>query len=290
MNAKRESTKSSRPTFLELLNLLTDSTQRKVLRDDGTMTRVVAEGLLVQLRSAMFGGLEGTGGSSAFGSKPPIDAAASDLLEQITDEAAQVLRAARPTPTPLGHAESYVRLWAALVTEDQDVQYTVRSAVTPQTDPKTYVKGKPSVFDERMVTTAYGLLASWVDRVEAFFNPPSSVEIPEPCPACGARYVERFKDGQMIRSNALNLHRERATGRTTEAKCSACGAAWAPNQFEFLAELVGATPAVLQEIKEARGPRLVLSQACDAGLHEVCEFMACECSCGHKQKGSKHGS
>lgn len=275
-----------RPSFRELVDLLTEPTTRKVLRDTGKTSQVSVDGLLVQLRAAVFGGMEGTGASSSFAAKPPLDPAAVDLLEEITEQAAKVLAIAKPSPTPFGHAEQYVRLWSALVSESQVVHFTVRSVVPSQVDPETYVPGKPSVFDERVESTAYDLVASWVDRVETFFNPPSSREIQAACPVCGARYVERFKDGEITRSAALNIRRERATGRPVEAKCAACTATWEPDKFEFLAELVGATPAELTEEAKARSPRLVLSQECDAGVHELCESVVCECSCAHNKKGA----
>lgn len=196
---------------------------------------------LPQLRAAVFGGMEGTGGSSAFGSKPPIDTAAADLLEEISDQAAQALAALSSKPTPYGHAEDYVREFGKLATEHTNVEIKVRATVAEHRQDRRTEAGVylPNVYRERRTFSAPTLIAEWSERVEMFFNPPSIREIPLPCPACGIRYIERVKDGQTIRSNALNIHRNPETMQAIAAKCSNCRASWSPAQFPFLAKLMG---------------------------------------------------
>lgn len=227
---------SEPPTFLDLLDRLTRDTPARVVHDDVPIN-VTQTGLLQQLREAVFGGMESTGGSSQFGSRPPIDASAVDLLNEITAQASEVLAVVSHQPTPYGHAEVYVRLWAGQTKPDR--MFTVTSKQTGPYDPAN--PKRPLVYGELSELSAYNLLARWVERVEEFFNPPSTREIAAACPNCDARYSYRVRDGQHVRSAALNLIRDR-NGNTLEAKCSVCTRAWPPTQFEFLAKLVGAKP------------------------------------------------
>lgn len=265
------------PTFSELRDRLTIETLTMVEREHGK-TPMKRQGLLQQLRQAVFEGMESSGGSASFGSKPPIDAAAVDLLNEITDQASQVLAKVSPNPTPYGHAESYVRLWAGQTTESQIFAVTSRATVE---NPVEYYKahpGQPTVYDEIQHVTAMELMQRWVDRIESFFIPPSAMEIPAECPNCGARYYHRTKDGETIRSAALNILRDRDTGQSVEARCSVCTRTWPKSQFGFLAEMVGATKKTVVE-KVIREKVVVLSPACDSAVHPLCLSMQCRCDC-----------
>jgi predicted RNA-binding Zn-ribbon protein involved in translation (DUF1610 family) len=236
-------TDTEEPTFLDLIHRLTRETPGYVQRDDKKEIRLRG-GLLEQLRQAMFGGMEGTGGSSSFGSKPPIDAGALDLLNEITEQATVVLAAVTGKPTPFGQAEDYVREWSENTAEEK--QYVV-------TSPATTSAG--AVFDERYEYTAYNLAKRWVQRVEDFFEPPRSREVKAPCPSCSERYVYRLKDGEVIQSPAVNIRIDRETGVSIDARCSNCGNEWPRSQFEVLAKLVGANP-----VPELANDTLVISQ------------------------------
>jgi hypothetical protein len=226
------------PTFLDLVDQLTRDRPGTVTRDNGDEERTQL-GLLHQLRSAVFGGMENTGGSSAFGSKPPIDTAAVDILEEITSQAAQVLAAVDQHPTPFGQAETYVRLWAGQTTEAKMFTISTRATVhNPDENDTT----KPRVFDELTEISAYRLLERWIERIQSFFNPPGSREIAAPCPECGERYLYRLKDGEHIQSAAVNISRDRETGLYTEARCGVCTKVWPRSELEALARLVGARP------------------------------------------------
>lgn len=220
---------------LNLVDLLTEASPTIVAQGSGHKV-AYREGLLEQLRGAVLAGMEGTGGSSSFGSRPPIDSSAADLLDELSDYAAQALAAVTSKPTPYGHAEDYIREFAKVATEDTVVELKIRATL-----PDEKVKpGTPAVFRLRRRVKAPVLLAEFVERIEDFFNPPSIREIPVPCPVCGTRYVERLKEGELVRSNALNIHRDRDSMKATEARCAACKASWSPSQFPFLAKLIGA--------------------------------------------------
>lgn len=227
---------SDRPTFYDLLETLTAEPHYEHRDGKQFLTHI---GLLQQLREAVFAGMETTGGSSAFGSKPPMDAGAEDLLNEITIQASEALAAVSNLPTPYGHAESYVRLWAGQTHADRLVGVSSRVTDHGITELEAHAAGVTRVYRETTATTSYKLLQSWVERIEGFFNPPSGAEIQAACPNCGQRYVHKQKDGQHVQSSALNFIRDRDTGATLEAKCSACKRSWPPAEFERLAVLIG---------------------------------------------------
>jgi len=237
------------PTFLTLVDRLTKPHPEALARDHGTEIQTV-DGLLQQLRGAIFLGLETGGAGAAFGSRLPLDATATDLLEEIDRQAAEVLMAVQQGPTPYGTTEAYVRRWAGQTTEGKLFTVTVRQTVD---NPEEYYRthpGKPTVFSGMVQYTAMQLVQSWVDRIEDLFNPPSTREIRANCPACDARYVFKVKDGHHQQSAALNFVRD-SEGRTLAAKCSACSASWGPPQFEWLARHIGAKP--LPELSTTAG-------------------------------------
>ncbi|WP_158253126.1 hypothetical protein [Cryobacterium sp. Y62] len=200
-------------------------------RDAGQSVCMVP-GLLEQLRAAIFAGGEG-GGAIGGGPKLPMDAAAVDLLEEITEQATAVLAARTHTPTPYGTAEHYVRLWAGQT--DDLTAYVLEVKATN-------LDRVPPVYLERREYSAVQLAAEWVRRIEDFFNPPKSRPIPNRCPECETRYVLRMVDGEERRSAALNITIDRATGKPIGAKCSECKTVWQPDEFLRLAAILGYPP------------------------------------------------
>lgn len=209
-------------TFSELADILTSETYGAVDHDDGPRI-YKGNGLLQQLREAVFGGME-SGGGSSFGSKLPMDSDALDLLELITEQAASVLAVVDPRPTPLGQAEQYVRLWSAVTNET--TVFRVR------------VSGGSREF------TAFGLLRYWVSAVERFFSPRSSSPVPAPCPAegCGERHVQSGEGESARILSALNVEREGSEKRLLGVRCSACGAWWDREDLPRLSESLGFAP------------------------------------------------
>lgn len=227
------------PTFLDLIDRLTRPTPEVIETDDG-LKRVERDGLLQQLRGAVFGGMENTGGSSSFGSKPPIDSSAADLLNLIDQQAASVLSAVDPKPTPLGTTEHYVRLWSAQAREG--AVYRVASPATLPNDvrPDEQVR----VYAEYQDVTAYRLAAQWVAKIEEFFDSLAPADVLAPCPetGCGVEFITKEDDGVTTHARAVILRRVRATGETIDAICRACGREWQRDELPELAELVGAKP------------------------------------------------
>lgn len=234
-------------SFRENVDKLTTAHHTFVDTDDGK-TLVTANSLLTQLREAVSLGLEG-GGSSQFGSRPTIDATALDLANEIDAQAADALRAATGN-VPFGRAERHIRLWFAAVNESTMVDVRYRRQHPDELVDAWRKAGRddPAVWYELDQLPASALARQWVERIEALLTPPQKREIPGKCPACDESHVLRVKDGETIRSTAMAFLRDRE-GRTTEARCAACGARWLPAQFEWLARAVNARP--LPELQHA---------------------------------------
>lgn len=170
--------------------------------------------LLAQLRDAVFGGMESTGGSS-LGAKLPISAAALDLYMLIDREIAEVWAETFDRVPGAEHPERLLSAWAALLREDSIVTAGDRA----------YKAGE--------------LVDRFVRKIEDFFNPPRLSEIQADCFVCNERYVYTRMDGQDVRSSALIFTRSRDTGATVDARCMACGTVWLPAQFDYLADKIG---------------------------------------------------
>jgi hypothetical protein len=213
-------------TFLDMVDQLTQTHPVTVDTDTGKQIHS-EDGLLQQLREAVFGGME-AGGGSAFGAKLPMAEGAFDLLDRIDRQAAEALSLVDPKPTPLGHAEDYVRAWAARVDEGQRVVVSVRATSTDGV-----------VFGELREYTAIGLVYAWYTAVRDFFNPPSRREIRAECPSCGVRTLIRDVDGEKVPVPVFWFRRD-GSGRTVDAHCDACDQIWLPSQWEWLAKAIGA--------------------------------------------------
>lgn len=192
--------------------------------------------LLEQLREAIFGGMEGTGGS-ALKAKLPIAEAALDLYQLIDHQIAEAWAQAHNIPPSTDRPEVLAAQWSALVQEDQIVTVTHPEQHEKWDDRKQ--DNIPFVVHIRTEYKAEDLAQRWVTQIEEFFDPPRSAEIPAPCMGCGERYVYRRKDGENVRTSALIFVRDRNTGETLRAECQHCGRMWAPNMFDWLGEALG---------------------------------------------------
>lgn len=228
-------------TFWADVDKLTSANHRIIQRDHGTEV-LTTNGLLQQLRDAIGIGMEGGGSSTSFGSRPPIDPTAQDLLLEINSQAREAFEAALGRKPPFGAAEKHIRLWAAAVNESTMVTVSVRRQHPDRVVDEWRSKNldHDAVYNELLQMSAWRLLKHWIERIESFFFPPDTREIQAACPACGERHFYRQRDGQTVQSSAMLF--VRVDGEITEAKCSACGSRWLPFQFEWLAKAVGAQP------------------------------------------------
>jgi hypothetical protein len=79
-------------------------------------------------------------------------------------------------------------------------------------------------------------IGGWVlAAAEMLDERPIRVYLHQPCPRCGQQFTYRDNAGESVRVRAL---------RASEngCKCSACGSFWGPEQFEWLARLLGCEP------------------------------------------------
>lgn len=230
-------------TFWSDIDKLTTATHKIIHRDHGTEV-LTSTGLIQQLREAVEAGREGGAGSASFGSRPPIDATAKDLLREIGGQARAALWDATGNMPPVGRAETHIRLWAAAVNESTLVSISTRQQVSDRVVDDWYRRGVQdqhrAVYRRLDQMSARRLVQHWISRIEGFFYPPDMFEIPANCPSCDARHVHRDKDGQTVQTSALKFVRE--DGDVVEARCLACGLTWLPAQFEWLAKAVGARP------------------------------------------------
>ena len=227
-------------TFWSDIDRLTSANHKIVHRDKGTEV-LTSNGLIQQLREAVAEGREGGGASSAFGSRPPIDASAQDLMLEITGQARQAHEAALGRASALKAVESHIRLWAAAVNETTMVTVTARRQYPDEKVDEWRKQGvdRPAVYTELLQLEAWRLVKHWIGRVEGFFFPPDTREIRGACPVCDERWVYREKDGQTVQVSALMFVRDE-DGDITHACCVACGLKWLPAQFDWLAGAIGA--------------------------------------------------
>lgn len=183
--------------------------------------------LLSQLRDAVFGGMEATGGSSMKASLP-ISEAALDLYMVIDREISEVWVGAFQRVPGKENPEALLSQWAAWA------------------EPDTAVTAGPRDW------YASDLVTKWETQIRDFFDPPRTAEINAPCPTCDERYIYTISAGEEVRSSALVFDRSRETGETLDARCLACEAVWLPTQFDRLATTIGINVAEKKQQHEER--------------------------------------
>ena len=77
-------------------------------------------------------------------------------------------------------------------------------------------------------------IVGWtITAAELLGDKPPTVALRLPCPSCGTTHVRgRNGVGESVRRWALSISED-------GARCAACDAEWSPEQFEFLARLLG---------------------------------------------------
>lgn len=87
--------------------------------------------------------------------------------------------------------------------------------------------------DTRELDGYSGALEGYAVEIVALLSAERHWSLPEPCPRCGvSRVLRRDSAGDLVRRAALQIS---PTGCT----CGHCGSRWAPDQFAFLAGLLG---------------------------------------------------
>jgi hypothetical protein len=76
-------------------------------------------------------------------------------------------------------------------------------------------------------------LEAWtLTAAELLGDKPPEIPLRLPCPRCAKRYVYRLSAGENVRSWALRISED-------GARCQSCRATWLPQEFEWLARLLG---------------------------------------------------
>ena len=234
-------------------------------------------GLIEQLRDAVFGGMEQTGGSS-LKAKLPVSEAAVDLYQLIDNQISEAWVSEHKRVPGTDRPERLLTEWATIVQDE---------TIVVVTHPEQYMRwdearkcDMPYVIHAREEYKPDTLVKRWVSLIEDFLDPARTAPIKAPCLQCGASKVGRRKDGEDTVTDALVFRRDRDTGETLDARCLNCGAMWAPNQFEFLIQALGLEDTV---VPAADGPSRRVewsgSDACFDGRHDGCRMLRCRCDC-----------
>ncbi len=90
--------------------------------------------------------------------------------------------------------------------------------------------------DTRQLNQITSAVLAWTASIDQLLDPPPKWTLPSPCPACNTATVYR-KDssGELVRQPALQLG-------PNGCYCTKCRAHWSPEQFVFLARVLGSLP------------------------------------------------
>ncbi|MEV8336988.1 hypothetical protein [Leucobacter sp. NPDC077196] len=196
--------------------------------------------LLPELRDAVFGGMESTGGSASFGARLPISDGALDLYETIDQQIAEAWASAFPGQVPtVDVPERLLSQVVAVAKQDELVTVLVaeqRVEHGGERDEHWWVERKPVEF------TLVALLRRWVRQVMEFFNPPRTREIAAPCIQCGVEWAARTSGGEHVPYRVFVFVQD-ADRCSCEIRCFACGGSWGPGLFQFVAASLGESTA-----------------------------------------------
>lgn len=195
---------------------LTQPIPRAVHRDDNTVTRHQLPSLLDQLRSAVENGSESGRAGGKRGNPLPINAAATDLLSVIEEDATAL------------HLEA------------------LRLEFGPDERIKALVALAGRWTDPGMVARALAYLKRWQAEINTLLDPPRKWTLTAPCPACDTVKVWREVDGEDVQVPALTVD------ATTGCSCLNCGHRWPLANLELLAGALGCEP-IRNEPLEAAG-------------------------------------
>jgi hypothetical protein len=86
--------------------------------------------------------------------------------------------------------------------------------------------------DVALITGYSDRLQGWAITTTELLQPEAKVYLRQACPVCAARYAYRDRLGERVRAPALKVSE-------SGCWCLACGAYWGPDQFHWLARLLG---------------------------------------------------
>lgn len=217
--------------FDVLVERLTRPHDIPIENDDAGTTTASRDGLLEQLREAVFGSSD-KGGAASNKSKIPMNAAALDLYTLIDRQVSEVWGAAFGRVPGADKPEALMAQWSAQVDPFTIVRYSSPETVRLWSDKhREKIEHVVWTLDE---TSPYNLLSRWYRAITELFDPPRLMTNPAACVSCGARESYRRLDGQTVKSTALVIELDRITNRPKEVRCLACETSWGPELFEWL--------------------------------------------------------
>ena len=195
--------------LLDAVNLLTKPNVSIIKQENDdlvTLTRVELPGYLAMLRNA----ISSTVGPRAIGGALPNQRSVldSDALERYENLSKSILArfrrisAADPFPTP----EQNLRQWYIAYSND-------------------YRAGK---IHEKAVKSEVIELESWISAIDEKLNPPTTFDVPKPCPKCGETWIARGGESMQ----AVQVQYREAPDKSlaaTKAICRGCDAVWTGN-------------------------------------------------------------
>ena len=193
--------------------------------------------LLLELREAVFGGMESTGGGRGFRPRLPISDGALDLYEAIDQEISEAWASAFPGQIP--NADTPERLLSQVVAVSQPDEVVSITVATQQVDNRGERAEHWWVERTPVEYTVEALLRRWVKQITEFFDPPRTAEIKAPCIQCGEEWAWKNTDGEYRPYRVFVFVRD-SHGNTKEARCLLCGASWGPDKFRLLAVALAA--------------------------------------------------
>jgi hypothetical protein len=199
-------------TLLNAVDDLTLPRRTKVMQDDKTVT-IELPGLLQQLEQAIRGSSNtDTGSGSLANERNPINVdalwKAATINAAIRDWCRLVNVDARPPDKP----------WELL--SRWYVAYTLRN---PEEDAGRFY---------------FGQCTKWAHEIEAMLDPPKQLELPDPCPYCGAGEWVNESDGLKYGRPLIIQYKADAPDLVGDAKvlCRACRNVWGAREVAYAIE------------------------------------------------------
>ncbi len=210
----------------------------EVDEDYGVCVSRIVPALLVQLREAVFGGLESTGGGAQFGGRLPISEGALDLYQAMDLEIAEAWSCTFPGQVPVVDAPE--RLLSQLVAV-AGVDEIVSVSVAEQRVEERGTHREHWWVERSLVEFPVGaLLQRWVRQVMDFFSPPRTREIQAACVQCGEEWDWKSSVvGEAVPFRVFVFVQD-SHGNTLGVRCFACGLSWGRDKLLLIARAIGA--------------------------------------------------
>lgn len=220
-----------------------DWTEMETDPDTGAVVSHERAALLLELREAVFGGMESTGGGNGFRPVLPISDGALDLYEAIDQEITEAWAHAFPGQIPnVDTPERLLSQLVAVASPDELVTITVATQRVDnrgERDEHWWVERVPVQY------SVEALMRRWVKQITEFFNPPRTREIQAPCIQCGEEWAWKNVAGE-DRPYRVFVFVQDSHGNTLEARCRACEMSWGRDKLLFLAAAIGARSDMLE--------------------------------------------